>query len=326
MGDREMSERSIDDLPRWLVAIGPIALLGAVFAVLYLTSPFGDLAGASEASTLEILWMLTIIGAIAGIIPVAIGMLWFPFIRDLDPRYLHAFLALAAGVLAFIAVEMTEDMIFDYGVNVEGATLLGTAVGGMTLAATAAVLGVGGTFAVMYAASEWRQRKMASREKNGLEIAYLVALALGLHSIGEGLGIGVAYVQEDATMLMLLVLAFIMHNVMEGPTIVAAVARERATPPLRHFAAMGIIAGGPVILGGWLGSFAQSNLLAVLCFAIAIGAILQVLIEVTELIRFDAEAVLTRVNAATFSFGFALMFLLEDVLTEVLLEGWLVPV
>ena len=296
------------------------------FATLYLTSPFGDLSGASEASTLEIVWMLTIIGAIAGIIPVAIGMLWFPFIRDLDPRYLHAFLALAAGVLAFIALEMTEDMIFDYGVNVESTALLGTTVDGAMLAATAAILGVGGTFVVMYLASEWRQRKMASTEKNGLEIAYLVALALGLHSIGEGLGIGVAYIQEDPTMLMLLVLAFIMHNVMEGPTVVAAVARERETPPLRHFAAMGVIAGGPVILGGWIGSFAQSNLLAVLFFAIAIGAILQVLIEVGDLIRFDAEAVLTRTNAATFSFGFALMFLLEDVLTEILLEGWLIPV
>ena len=310
-----MSGRSLYELPRWVLAIGPFAILVAVFGLLYLTSPFGNLESVGEASTLEILWMLTIIGSIAGIIPVAIGMLWFPFIRELDTRYLHAFLALAAGVLAFIAVEMTEDMIFDYGVHVENTAL----------AATAAIVGVGGTFAVMYAAGEWRQRKMASTEKSGLEIAYLVALALGLHSIGEGLGIGVAYINEDATMLMLLVLAFVMHNVMEGPTVVAAVARDRATPPLRHFAAMGVLAGGPVILGGWIGSFAQSDLLAVLFFAIAIGAILQVLIEVAGLIRFDAEAVLTRVNAATFAVGFGLMFLLEDVLTEVLLEGWLVP-
>lgn len=320
-----MTDRSILDLPRWVQLVGPVAILAIVFGALYLTSPFGDLSGVEEASTLEILWMLTVIGAIAGIIPVTIGMLWFPFIRDIDPRYLHAFLALAAGVLAFIAVEMTEDMIFDYGLEVESATLAGSTIDGTILAATAAILGIGGTFVVMYAASEWRQRKMTSPQKSGLEIAYLVALALGLHSIGEGLGIGVAYIQGDASLLMLLVLAFIMHNVMEGPTIVAAVARERETPPLRHFAAMGVIAGGPVILGGWIGSFAQSNLLAVLFFAIAIGAILQVLLEVADLIRFDAEAVLTRTNAATFSFGFIVMFFLEDVLTEVLLEGWLVP-
>ncbi|ELY94995.1 zinc transporter [Natrialba hulunbeirensis JCM 10989] len=321
-----MSDYIYDRVPRWVLAIGPVAILIAVFGVLYLTSPFGDLSGVEEASTLEILWMLTIIGAIAGIIPVAIGMLWFPFIRDLDPRYLHAFLALAGGVLAFIAVEMTEDLIFDYSTEVTDTTVAGLSVGGSTLAAVTAVVGVGGTFAVMYAASEWRQRKATESEKSGLEIAYLVALALGLHSIGEGLGIGVAYIQGDATLLMLLVLAFVMHNVMEGPTVVAAVARDRATPPLRHFAAMGVIAGGPVIIGGWLGSFAQSNILAVLCFAIAIGAILQVLIEVADLIRFDAEDVFTRTNTATFCLGFALMFLLEDVLVDALLEGWLIPV
>ncbi len=161
--------------------------------------------------------------------------------------------------------------------------------------------------------------------KSGVEIAYLVAIALGLHSIGEGLGIGVSYVMGDTATLTLLVLAFVMHNVMEGPTVVAAIARDRATPPLRHFVAIGVIAGGPVIVGGWIGSFAQSDLLAILFYAVAIGAILQVLIEVAELIRFDADAVLTRANTMAFAFGFVLMFLLEDVLTEVLLEGGSFP-
>lgn len=309
-----MSDRSIYELPRWLLAIGPVVILGVVFGLLYFTSPFGTLAAVDDASTLEILWMLTIIGAIAGIVPVAIGMLWFPFIRDLDPRYLHAFMALAAGVLAFIAVEMTGEIVDHAG-----------AAESTMLALTVAAFGIALTFAVMYAASTWRGRTAASSDKSGLEIAYLVALALGLHSIGEGLGIGAAYVQGDASLLMLLVLAFVMHNVMEGPTVVAAVARDRATPPLHHFAAMGLIAGGPVILGGWVGSFAQSALLAALFYAIAVGAILQVLIEVADLIRFDAGAVLTRTNAATFAVGFVLMFLLEDVLTDLLLEGWLVP-
>ncbi|RQG91422.1 metal cation transporter [Natrarchaeobius halalkaliphilus] len=309
-----MSWRCLSDLPRSLLAIGPIVVLGAIFGVLYLTSPFGDLGSVDDASTLEIIWMLTVIGALAGVVPVAIGMLWFPFIRDLDPRYLHAFLALAAGVLVFIALEMSEDVL-EYSVDAENTLLAGSL----------AVIGVVGTFVVMYVASKWRQRKVTATDKSGLEIAYLVALALGLHSIGEGLGIGVAYIQGDSTLVMLLVLAFVLHNVMEGPTVVAAVARDRETPPLYHFAAMGLIAGGPVILGGWIGSFAQSDLLAVLFFSIAVGAIVQVLIEVAELIRFDAEAVLTRVNAATFVVGFALMFFLEDVLGDLLLEGWLVP-
>ncbi|TYT60646.1 ZIP family metal transporter [Natrialba swarupiae] len=309
-----MSRRSLYDLPRWLLAIGPVVILLAVFGFLYLSSPFGDLSNAGEASTLDVIWVVTVIGAIAGIVPVAIGMLWFPFIRELDTRYIHGFMALAAGVLAFIAVEMTEDVV-------EYAGDTGTPVLAFGLAAA----GVGVTFAVMYVVSQWRQRTMNRTEKSGVEIAYLVAIALGLHSIGEGLGIGVSYVMGDTATLTLLVLAFVMHNVMEGPTVVAAIARDRATPPLRHFVAIGVIAGGPVIVGGWIGSFAQSDLLAILFYAVAIGAILQVLIEVAELIRFDADAVLTRANTMAFAFGFVLMFLLEDVLTEVLLEGWLVP-
>ncbi len=302
-------------LPRWVLAIGPVVLLVAVFGLLALTTPFGDLAAVEGAGTFEVLWMVGIIGVFAGIVPVAIGMCWFPFIRDLDPRYLHGFMALAAGVLVFIAIEMTEDALEFAAETAQPMVALGLGAVGLL-----------GTFGVMYAVSAWRQRKMHSREKSGLGVAYLVAIALGLHSIGEGLGIGVAYIQGDAQLVMLLVLAFVLHNVMEGPTVVAAIARDRETPPLAHFAAMGIIAGGPVILGGWIGSFAESNLLAVLFFAIAIGAILQVLLEMADLIRFDAEVVLTKLNASTFAVGFGLMFLLEDVVGDLLVEGGLVPV
>lgn len=300
----------LEALPRWVLAVGPLVILGVVLGVLYTTSPFGAVESMGEASTLEILWMLTIIGAIAGIVPVAIGMLWFPFISALDHRYLHAFLALAAGVLVFIAFEMTEEA-FEHSAEADHTVL----------ALSLAGLGFLGTFAVMYAVAEWRHRKTSTREKSGLQIAYLVAVALGLHSIGEGLGIGVAFVQGETTLLTLLVLGYIMHNVMEGPTIVAAVARDRATPPLRHFAAMGVIAGAPVIVGGWLGSLANSSLLAAVFFAIAVGAILQVLIEMAQLIRFDAEALMTRLNVATFIIGVGLMFLLEDVIVE----GWILP-
>lgn len=308
-----VADRWLDGVPRWLLALGPVGILAVVLAVLARVTPFDALA-AGNATTIEIVWMLAVIGAAAGIIPVAIGMLWFPFIRDLDARYLHGFMALAAGVLVFMALGMSRDALQHAG-NAQQ-TLLGFAL---------VAIGIGVTFAVMYGASQWRQRTMAATEKSGLQVAYLVALALGLHSIGEGLGIGTYFVLDEPTQVLLLMLAFIMHNVMEGPTVVAAVARDRETPPLRHFAAMGAIAGGPVILGGWIGSLGQSDLLAALFFAIAIGAILQVLIEVAELIRFDAEAVLTRINAATFAVGFALMFILEDVLTELVLEGWLLP-
>lgn len=309
-----MSVEQRFDLPRWVLAVAPLVVLGSAVALLAATSPFGSVESTADATPLEILWILGVIGAIAGVVPVAIGMLWFPFIRALEYRRVHAFLALSTGVLAFIAVEMIGKIVAS-----------GAAAGRPVVAATLAVVGVSATFGVTSFVSHLRYRTMASGGRTGLHVAYLVAVALGLHSVGEGLAIGTAFVEGDGTLVTLLVVGFVIHNVMEGPTIVAAVARDRTTPPLGHFLGMGVIAGGTVILGGWVGSFAQSTLLAVLFYAIAIGAILQVLIEVAELIRFDAEAVLTRTNAATFAVGFVLMFVLDDILTDVLLEGWLVP-
>ncbi|MFU8867605.1 ZIP family metal transporter, partial [Natronococcus sp.] len=222
-------------VPHWVLAVAPLGVLAFVIGLLVVTSPFGDIESMAGAGTADILWMLTIIGFLAGVVPVAIGMLWFPFIRALDYRLIHGFLALSAGVLAFIAFEMVGEVL-DYGAELESTSL----------AAAAAIGGVAATFGIMYALSKWRQRTAATgAEKSGLHVAYLVAVALGLHSIGEGLAIGTAFVLGQGELVMLLVIGFVMHNIMEGPTVVAAVARDRTSPPLHHFAIMGVLAGGP---------------------------------------------------------------------------------
>lgn len=100
-----------DSLPPWALALGPVVVLTAVLALLWFTSPFGDVSAMTAASTTDILWTITVVGIFVGVVPVVIGMLWFPFIRRLDPRYLHAVLALSAGVLAFVGVEMAEEAI-----------------------------------------------------------------------------------------------------------------------------------------------------------------------------------------------------------------------
>ncbi|WP_263020605.1 ZIP family metal transporter [Natronobiforma cellulositropha] len=301
-----------ESVPKWLLAIGPVLIIGIVAIGLYLTWPFSDLDGISEASTLEILWLLTVVGAVAGIIPVTIGMLWFPYLRRLDVRVIHGFVALGAGVLAFIAFEMTEDM-FEYAGEVEGLSV--------TVGAGVGIAVVGVTFGLMYVLSNWRESMTARSEKSGLQIAYLVAFALGLHSIGEGLAIGVSLINEQATMVMLLVIGFVIHNVLEGLTCIAAMARDQVPPRLIHFGAIAALAGGPVILGGWIGSFGETPLLALVFFAVAVGAILQAIVEMVGLVRLDTDTPITRVTASTFVAGFFLMFLLEDVIVG----GYIVP-
>ncbi len=292
-----------DRTPPWLLAIGPVVILAVMLLALFITSPFGDGSEMTGAETGEVLWMLTIIGFMAGIVPVMIGMLWYPFLSSLGKRGIHAILALSAGVLVFIAVEMTEGIV---GFSAE--------VDGLATAVSVAIMGLVGTFAIMELISDWHHDRVSQKGRGrGLAIAYIVAIGLGAHSIGEGIAIGSAFVLGEVALVTLLVIGFIAHNVSEGPVIVAAVANEATTPPIRHFLLMGVIAGGPVIIGGWIGSLAGTGVLAVLFFAIGLGAIVQVLYEVTKYIKGDQAKLTDRLNIAAFLVGFVVMLFLEEV-------------
>ncbi len=297
-----------DGPPSWLLAFGPFLVIGAVVAVALATLSAFEFEWLAVTGTANVLAVLTVIGFIAGILPVFVGMLWFPYVRQLDVTWIHAVLAFSAGILAFIAFEMGEEAI-EFAVEVP-TPMLGESV---------AFAGAVGTIVFMELVSRWRKRRSNVSGGDGLRVAYLVAIGLGLHSVGEGLAIGSAFVLGDAGLVVLLTVGFVIHNVTEGPAVISAIARDRTAPPLRHFAALGVLAGGGVIVGGWLGSIVDSPLLAAACFAIAFGAIVQVLWEMVELIRRDAGALVTRRTVIAFVVGAVVMFFLE----EVVVDAWL---
>ena len=275
--------------------------------------------------------MITVIGFFAGIVPVAIGMLWFPFIKSLQNRWVHAMLALSAGVLAFVAIEMIDEIAaYSRAVTISDGTLGSTSDGG-AIAGLLSFLGMSaGTFLAVVLAivagvltagamkwvGDWRREQLYGGGGEGLRVAYLIAIGLGFHSIGEGLAIGASFRTGAYSLLTLLVVGFVLHNVTEGLTVVAAFARDESRPSLWHFAAVGVIAGGPLILGGWIGILAYVPILAVIFLAIGVGAITEVIWEVAELVRMDAEKLLTLPNGASFALGLGSMFLLEDVIVE----------
>ena len=309
-----------DGPPEWILAFGPFVVIGVLVGLGFAAMALFEFDWLAATGTLDALVLLTVIGFVAGILPVAVGMLWFPYVRHLDAAWLHAVRAFAGGVLACIAYEMAEEAI-DLGLEVSNPVyglalpgVLGPYVG-VTVAALAAAL----TVAVMEGVSRWSRTASVAATGDGLRVAYLVAIGLGLHSVGEGLAIGVAFVEGNAGLVVLLAVGFIIHNVTEGPTVIAAVARDAETPPLRHVAALGFIAGGGVIFGGWLGSFVDSTLLAAVCFAVAFGAILQVLWEMAGLVRRDAGDLLGRRVVVAFVVGALVMFFLE----EIVVDAWL---
>ena len=49
--------------------------------------------------------LMGLIGLYVGIIPIAIGMLWLPWMRQLDRRWLQFLLALTIGLLVFLGID-----------------------------------------------------------------------------------------------------------------------------------------------------------------------------------------------------------------------------
>jgi zinc transporter, ZIP family len=131
-----------------------------------------------------------------------------------------------------------------------------------------------------------------------------------LHNLGEGLAIGAAFASGEAALGTFLILGFTLHNITEGVGIAAPIVRNN--PGLRHFALLLLVAGGPAILGTWIGGFAFNPVLATIFLAIGVGAILQVVWEVGKLVARDTERLgqplVNWVNLGGLVAGLAIMY------------------
>jgi zinc transporter, ZIP family len=101
-----------------------------------------------------------------------------------------------------------------------------------------------------------------------------------------------------------------VHNITEGIGISAPILKKR--PPLWTFAALALLAGGPAVVGLWIGSLAYAPQWSALALAVGAGAILQVIVEVTAyLMRLDGrgQAALTApATMAGLAAGVAFMY------------------
>lgn len=250
----------------------------------------------------NVLWTLALIGLFVGVIPVTLGMLWFPYIRSMSDRWLHAVLLFAAGVLAFLAFDAGLEA-FELAVEIPGA------YDGELLI----VLGILGALLLVQSISSWREGRADAgdaRASSGLWVAYLVALGIGLHNLAEGLAIGSSFALGRVSLGAFLVIGFMLHNVTEGPAIVAPVARNER-PAWWHFAALGLLAGTPVIIGGWIGGLAYSPTIGAFFLALGVGAILQVDWEIVRMVRDAGGRVVSATNLLAFLVGLVIMYVTD---------------
>ena len=213
----------------------------------------------------------SIIGFLVGVVPVALGLGWLPSLRRADARWVAAFMALTAGLLSFLAFDAFAEALglqakLPGGFQGTGLILLGVA---------ASYLGL--TFVSQRLSARGQRERNAPLE--GVALATLVAIGIGLHNLGEGLAIGSSIALGELALGTFLIIGFMVHNITEGLGIAAPIAGG-ATVSRARLAALALVAGAPAIVGGWIGGFLTSDLLGVLFFSLAVGAALQVVVEV----------------------------------------------
>lgn len=256
-----------------------------------------EIAVAAATPTPDARYFLTftLVGLYVGVLPVAIGILWLPFLKRLDRRWVHFALALTGGLLVFLAVEALHEAL-------ESAAAVAGAFQGTGLVALATL----GAWLLLQAFGGVRPDGPPTPASR-LRLAFLIALGIGLHNLGEGLAIGAAYAQGAVTLGAFLVVGFMIHNTTEGLGIVAPVAQD--SPSLRQLALAGLLAGAPTILGAWLGGLAYSPLLATVFMGVGAGAILQVVSVLYRVVARETDGRLwTPLNSLGVAAGLVVMY------------------
>ena len=258
-----------------------------------------EIATLTPTPSLRYFGTFALLGIYVGVIPVYLGIMWLPFLRRMSKKWLDFFLSLTAGLLVFLGIDTMEEAF-------EVAGRIPDVFQGIALIA----IGVGVSLLGLTAVSQKTTGRNGKGESSydRLALAYMIALGIGLHNLGEGLAIGAAYVVGEIALGAFLVIGFAVHNITEGLAIVAPISRDKIKNI--HLLFMGFIAGFPAVVGTWIGGFTYSQVLAILFFALGAGAIFQVVYKLIRLILRETEGEFVNVtNFIGLIVGFLIMYI-----------------
>jgi zinc transporter ZupT len=247
----------------------------------------------------DFLLSMILIGLYVGVIPVTLGMLALPVLRRGGRRWTSTLIAFTVGLLGFLAIDGTLEAL--------DLSALGSGVfGGDALV----FLSAGLAFLLLSAIDSWmkgRRRRSADKGASSWQLALMVAIGIGLHNFGEGLAIGSAYSVGELALGTTLIVGFAIHNTTEGLAIVAPLASEK--PRARALLGLGLIAGGPAVIGALVGGSVSSDELAAALIGIGVGAILQVVVQLVPAMKDEAGRLLTPVSSAAVAAGALSLYL-----------------
>ena len=110
-------------------------------------------------------------------------------------------------------------------------------------------------------------------------LALFIAVGIGLHNFSEGLAIGQSAAKGEISLALALIIGFGLHNATEGFGIVAPLAGETERPSWRFLAVMGIVGGGPTVVGTIVGRSFVNDTVYLAFLALAAGSILYVVAQ-----------------------------------------------
>lgn len=241
----------------------------------------------------------SLIGFYVGVVPVGLGLLWYPFMRRFSTKGIQAVMAFTVGLLFFLAIDTIQE-----GIE------LGTEAPGVFQGTGLVWFGAALSFLFLLAIDQTKSKKTLNNDAAGKQVSFKIASGIGLHNLGEGLAIGAAFAAGEAALGSFLIIGFTLHNITEGIGIAAPLLQ--AKPTLKTFMALAVLGGGPAIIGTWVGGFVFNQTLAALFFGIGAGAIVQVIFVISKMIVRDAKAVeaptVSWLNFSSLTLGILVMY------------------
>jgi zinc transporter ZupT len=257
-----------------------------------------DAAFPSLEPDIDLFVFLGMIGFLIGVVPIMIGLLWYPFIKKLGKNSFNFFLAFTMGLLIFLGIDAV----------IEAAEIsenhLSSVFNGELLIATVIILSF---LALHGVGKKLLKRTELSTLSKGLAISLMIAIGIGFHNLGEGLAVGASIALGEVALSTFLIIGFATHNTTEGLAIAAPLTSTKAK--IAKMIGLGLIAGIPAIFGTWIGGFSFSPFFTIVFLAIGAGAIFQVVLSIFQYMNEKSNLLSNTSLFAGISVGLLIMYL-----------------
>ena len=199
-------------------------------------------------------WRITLIGLIAGVIGTGLGGVISTIFKRKVDKYINFFMGLSGGImLAVVTFDLIKESMIEIGFPLSVVFIFAGALMTMLI-------------------------KANLEHSKGFQSGYLIFLSILLHNLPEGLAIGSSFMATE-NLGMTLAIVIGIHNIPEGLAMALSLVGSKMST--YKIILLTIIAGIPMGIGSFLGAYfggVFSSLIGVF-LAIAAGTMMYVVLE-----------------------------------------------